>query len=395
MNSGDVFAIGPAMFRFQAATADLPASGTFPLSEQQSTNFDAGIAAHIARLERRLEAAEAGHLEAVLPLMSALTNQTLTNRVVAETSTDVATGGSEDVSQPSNSDGDCEQAGVDAKRLHNLELKLHRQSQSLEDCSRRIEEQESQLQHEQTEFEQSVAEFEQRVADVSESAAAAQKNEVQRSQEELAARQQQLERLCEREASGAADHLSKEQDIAAHEQRLTERESLLAERDSALAEQQRQIEALEEQRSERDKERAEEFQISQEESRAQAADSVNAAEAALGTRAEELDAREVELGVRYDETAARVVQLKRLAKANSIPPPSATDSASADEELIAELEDAHRRSTVLESERDELNTALVELREAFQSLHDEWVMRQKADAEIEALGNSEQQHTQQ
>ncbi len=115
---------------------------------------------------------------------------------------------------------------------------------------------------------------------------------------------------------------------------------------------------------------------------------MSVAEAALLARAEELNAWEVELKVRHDETAARVVHLKQLTKVNAFP------QTAAGEELIAELGDANQRSEVLTAERDDLSTALTELREEFQSARDELVARQELEVEIEVRGDGELQQLQ-
>ncbi|MEO2020022.1 MAG: hypothetical protein ABGZ53_37295, partial [Fuerstiella sp.] len=103
----------------------------------------------------------------------------------------------------------------------------------------------------------------------------------------------------------------------------------------------------------------------------------------------------MELGARHDEIAARVAHLKQLVKADAISQTPTAESAAETEKLVAELEDTDRRSKVLAAERDELNTALTELREAFQSVRDVLMSRQELESEVDERGEAEQQHLQQ
>ena len=642
VHSGDILAIGPATFRFQAGKPNPAVSAALAMQEQQASSSNSNIAEHIARLERRLEAAEASHLEAVLPLVSALAKQSQTKLNLAEASTDTAAAGSgaESIATPSDDESDHELADENSRRLHNLELKLHRQTQDLEACTRQLEAQEIRLQHEQTEFEQGVAEFEQRVAEATVEAAAEQRadleqwkveltgqqqalaqrssemdarqneltlqaeqlanaaddvatqaenlesdrralleterqqhrkaesahsrvaemenaiaereaqlatretavtdagqdasqqqtdlessleriatleselaerdsqladqqnhaatarqseserqaeveasrerienleselaerdtqladqqnhaatarqgeserqaeveasreriekleselaerdtqlaaheseiseaieNERQRQTEDLESREaevkeraaavekaahdleQQGERLRDREATVDSNNTLREQEVEEREQQLTTRETSLAADESVLEERQRQVAAQEQYLRERDIERADEADKDREQARAH--DELSSAEVELLSRADELATWESELDARHKETAERVAQLKQLSRANAAAHLPGTDSAAAGEELVAGLKEAQERSDVLAAERDELSTALTELRSAFQAVRDELTARQEAEAEEEASSDADRQQLQQ
>ncbi|MDG2130773.1 MAG: FHA domain-containing protein [Fuerstiella sp.] len=237
VHSGDRLAIGPATFRFQAAVTDPTVSAALTMQEQQAGSSHSEIAEHIARLERRLEAAETSHLEAVLPLISALTKQSQAQLTPAETSaesTDVPAGSERIDATPDRENGHNRTEG-NSQRLHNLELKLHRQSQDLEACGRGLEEQESRLRYEQEQFEDAVAAFEQRLVETTEDAVAEQRAGLdQRSKQlaeqahELAQRTSELDFRQDELTQQAEQLANAADDVATHAEKLeSDRRALL------------------------------------------------------------------------------------------------------------------------------------------------------------------------